>query len=71
MASQLPVVNTALSTAVPHVSRHGFEGLTVPPGNADELASALTRLLNDSDLRSVLAAQHNKERDSFMIAGLF
>lgn len=50
MAAGLPVVNTALATAVPHIARHGVEGLTVPPGDAVALASALTRLLDDKEL---------------------
>jgi glycosyltransferase involved in cell wall biosynthesis len=50
MAVGLPVVNTALATAVPHVARHEVEGLTVPPGDIDALASALTRLLDDREL---------------------
>jgi glycosyltransferase involved in cell wall biosynthesis len=50
MAAGLPVVNTALPTAVPHVARHEVEGLTVPPGDAEALAFALTRLLNNKEL---------------------
>ena len=50
MAAGLPIVNTALRTAVPHVARHELEGLTVPPGDAVALASALNRLLDNREL---------------------
>ncbi|WP_441229138.1 glycosyltransferase [Tardiphaga sp. 215_C5_N2_1] len=47
MAAGLPVVNTMLTTTVPLVARHGKEALTVPPRNAQALASALNRILDD------------------------
>ena len=50
MSAGLPVVNTSLSTAVPHIARNGIEGLTVPPENPIELAAALRRLLDDPEL---------------------
>lgn len=50
MAAGLPIVNTALSTAVPHIARHEIEGLTVPPADANALAGALARLLDDNEL---------------------
>jgi rhamnosyl/mannosyltransferase len=50
MAAGLPIVNTALPTAVPHVARHEIEALTVPPADANALASALSRLLDDKAL---------------------
>ena len=48
MAAGLPVVNTTLPTAVPHIARHEREGLSVAPANAQELAIALNRLLDDA-----------------------
>jgi rhamnosyl/mannosyltransferase len=56
MASGLPVINTNLNTTVPLIARHEIEGLTVEVGNAQALASAIKRLLDDSDLSARLAA---------------
>ena len=46
-----PVINTSLETAVPEVSLHGETGLTVTPGNIDELADAINTLVSDKELR--------------------
>jgi glycosyltransferase involved in cell wall biosynthesis len=53
MASGTPVVNTSLKTGVPTVSLHGITGLTVVPGNPDQLANAINRLLDDPSLRAL------------------
>jgi rhamnosyl/mannosyltransferase len=50
MAAGLPIVNTALTTGVPNVARHGVEAITVPPNDPAALASAMTRLLDDASL---------------------
>jgi len=54
MACGKPIVNTALRTAVPWVARDKQEALTVPPGDPDALAAALTRLLDDPSLSQQL-----------------
>jgi glycosyltransferase involved in cell wall biosynthesis len=56
MSAGRPVVNTALPTAVPRVARDGKEGLTVQPDNAEALAEALCRLLDDKALAERLGA---------------
>lgn len=43
----LPVVNTALPTGVPYVSIDGETGITVPPGDPEALAHAITTLLDE------------------------
>jgi rhamnosyl/mannosyltransferase len=54
MAAGLPVVNTALATAVPTVARHGLEALTVPANDAQALGQAIEQLLGDDALRTRL-----------------
>jgi len=51
MAYETPVVNTALPTGVPWVSRHEETGLTVPPGDSGALAATIDGLLGDDDRR--------------------
>ena len=54
MASQVPVVCSDI-LGFRDVVQHGREALMVPRGDADALANALARLLEDAQLRSRLA----------------
>lgn len=47
MAAGAPIINTALSTAVPDIARDGQEALTVAPGNIDELSNAMRVMASD------------------------
>ncbi len=50
MAMEIPCVATAVM-GVPELIRHEVDGLLVASGSADELAAALERYLDDSELR--------------------
>jgi len=56
MAAGLPVVNTNLPTAVPTIARDGREGFTVPIHDAEALAAAVNRLLDDPALATRFGA---------------
>jgi rhamnosyl/mannosyltransferase len=49
MACRRPVVNTALDSGVPFVSRHEESGLTVAPKNPAAFAQAVNRLLQNPE----------------------
>ena len=51
MAYGKPVINTWLSSGVPEVSLNGLTGITVKPGDAEELSQAMDRLAVDVQLR--------------------
>jgi glycosyltransferase involved in cell wall biosynthesis len=56
MAVGLPIINTNLPTGVPHVARHGIEGLTVEPNDPEQLESAIAKVLSDEELARRLGA---------------
>lgn len=51
LAAGKPIINTRLNTAVEEVSLDGVSGLTVETKNAEALAAAINKLLNDGALR--------------------
>lgn len=68
MACGKPVVNTALPTGVPYVSRDGVTGFTVPPADVAALVAAISRLLDDPYLRAKFgAAALRRAREEFNV----
>ena len=57
MASGTPVVCTELGTGTSWVNRNAETGLVVPPRDPDALASAITRLLGDEEMRRTMGAR--------------
>lgn len=66
MAAGVPVVNTSIDSGVPEVSLDGITGITVPPGDVDALANALTALFTDREKRLRMGeAGKNRVRREF------
>lgn len=59
MALELPVVTTAVG-GIPEVVEHDKTALLTPPGDPDALASAISRLLTDTNLRLALVDRAQK-----------
>lgn len=51
MAYGKPVINTNLKSGVPYVSLNGCTGLTVEPGNVEQLREAMRCMMDQPDLR--------------------
>jgi glycosyltransferase involved in cell wall biosynthesis len=64
MAAGLPVVGWAAGN-LPHLARHGIEGMTVPPGDRVALAAALQSLALDESLRHRMAVAAARRAASF------
>lgn len=63
MACGVPVVATR-SGGVPEVVRHGEDGFLVVPGNVEEMAAAIVKILRDESLRERLV-KSGRERANF------
>jgi len=55
MAMQIPCVSTNIA-GIPELIRNDIDGLLVPASDLDALTEALTKLMDDSELRNRLAA---------------
>jgi glycosyltransferase involved in cell wall biosynthesis len=79
MAAGKPVICCDLKSGVPWVNQHGVTGLVVPPRDADALAAAIRKLLEDRELarwmgeagRARVAAEFTEERMIDSYYGLF
>lgn len=66
MACGVPVV-AMRSGAIPEIVRHGQDGLLVSPGGANEMASAMSEILKNEDLRRHLAKSATKRAEAFSL----
>ena len=69
MACRTPVVNTRIPTGVPSVSIDGITGFTVPPADSEALASALRRMLTETDRRLAFGQAARKRVEEIYSAG--
>jgi glycosyltransferase involved in cell wall biosynthesis len=67
MAAERPCVATSVG-GIPEVVTDGVDGLLVPPGDADALATAVSKLLADPDRRADLGARAAVRARDFDIA---
>jgi glycosyltransferase involved in cell wall biosynthesis len=66
MACGVPVI-AAQSGGIPEIIRHQRDGLLVPPGDVEELQTALTSLLGDQLIRDRFAESALKRAESFSL----
>ncbi len=67
MSYGLPVVNTNLPTGVPFVSQHNQTGLTVPPEDAEQLASSINMLIERKEMRRRFSKNARKRARKFTV----
>ena len=65
MACGKPVINTNLPTGVPEVSLDGETGFTVEPKNSKALATAINKIISDSDLKLRFSQSAKKRAEEF------
>lgn len=64
MAAELPIIATRIG-AIPEIIRENIEGLLVQPKNSVELTNAIKKLINNPDLRNLLAAAAQKRCNQY------
>lgn len=67
LAIGLPAVSFDCASGPAEIIAHGESGWLVPPGDVDQLAAALDRLMGDAALRQHLAANAMRVRDTYAL----
>ena len=67
MACGLPVISTDCPSGPGEIITHGVNGLLVPVGDADKLAEAMLKLLDDKELRERLSLQGQSRVKDFEV----